>query len=87
MRKATGWDYCLGTADVHSVRHHLRAACGKPLFSVIVTFPVPVGPTDFPCNLVMQDQSRGSYKATHNAGEEAGSLFPVDEPEAQGRPL
>lgn len=56
----------------------------------MVRFPA-LGLADSIAVPVVGDQSTGSYKATHSAGGDwfplLGSLFPLEEPEAQGIPL
>ena len=90
MSKAAGWDHRLGTAGVSMVCQDPCAGYCRPLpASASRSNYQWFSSTDSPAVPVMQDQSRGSLKVTHDSGENwlslLDSLFPLEEPEVQGR--
>lgn len=69
MSKASGWDYDLDSAGLDSVCQDLHASFCKPLpTSLPQSESQGLSPADSPAITVGQGQSRGSYKAAHDAG-------------------
>lgn len=77
MSKATGCDYYFGTAGRNLVCQDFCAGCCKPLPPLWHSDSQWLSPTHSSKFPVMQDLSRGSHKATYNAGRGGGGSWLV----------
>lgn len=93
MSKTIGQDYYLGTVGMDLLCQDPYANCCKALpFSLSQPEPQWISPIDFSAISVAWDQSKSTHKVIPTLGwagmvVSMGSLYPLEEPEAQRSPL